>query len=137
MEGDMFLGLDWETDVTRLGSHGLAMRREVLMRYQALALWPIGVALVLTMESTLAMSTIVKDARSSGGPSLGGTCGAQHVQEYVGRPFTTVVEELQQESGAEVLRVKRSNHAYTMAHRANRLDVSVDEDEVIRSIQCG
>lgn len=65
-------------------------------------------------------------------------CGAEQVQRYVGRSYTEALSDtLEQESGAGALRVKRPGMAYTLEYRADRLDVSVNEEDVIQTIQCG
>ncbi|MDN3525303.1 I78 family peptidase inhibitor [Halomonas sabkhae] len=65
-------------------------------------------------------------------------CGAEQVHRYVGTSYTeTLGDTLEQESGAGTIRVKRPGMAYTLEYRADRLDVSVNEENVIQTIQCG
>lgn len=65
-------------------------------------------------------------------------CGAQQVQRYVGLSYMEAIgERLEEESGAGAVRVKRPGMAYTLEYRADRLDVGVDEAEIIQTIQCG
>lgn len=65
-------------------------------------------------------------------------CGSKQVQRYVGQPYTEALgDTLEQESGAATVRVKRPGRPYTMEYRADRLDVSVDEKDLIQTIQCG
>ncbi|MCK0753554.1 I78 family peptidase inhibitor [Chromohalobacter japonicus] len=65
-------------------------------------------------------------------------CGAEQVQRYVGTSYTEPLgDTLKQESGAGALRVKRPGMAYTLEYRADRLDVSVNKEDVIQTIQCG
>lgn len=65
-------------------------------------------------------------------------CGSQQVQHYVGQDYTsTLGDTLEQESGAATVRVKRPGQAYTMEYRADRLDVSVNENDVIQAVHCG
>ncbi|MDL4864357.1 I78 family peptidase inhibitor [Halomonas elongata] len=56
----------------------------------------------------------------------------------MGQPYTEALgDTLEQESGAATVRVKRPGRPYTMEYRADRLDVSVDEKDLIQTIQCG
>ncbi|WP_148252636.1 I78 family peptidase inhibitor [Aidingimonas lacisalsi] len=46
-----------------------------------------------------------------------------------------ISERLEEESGAGAVRMKRPGMAYTLEYRADR--ASVDEAEIIQTIQCG
>ncbi|PMR72136.1 hypothetical protein C1H69_22315 [Billgrantia endophytica] len=68
----------------------------------------------------------------------GDTCGASRVQDRVGRQFDEALgESMREQSGAGTIRVMRPGHAYTLEYRADRLNVRVDDNEVITDIGCG
>ena len=65
-------------------------------------------------------------------------CGAQRVQDRIGRQHDeSLTESIRQESSAVALRVIRPGHAYTMDYRSERINVHIDESEIITSIGCG
>lgn len=66
------------------------------------------------------------------------SCGAGRVQDRVGRAYDeALAQAILEESGAGALRVVRPGHAYTMEYRDDRINVHVDENEVIADIGCG
>jgi hypothetical protein len=65
-------------------------------------------------------------------------CGASRVQDRVGRRYDEALgESIREQSGAGTLRVMRPGHAYTLEYREDRLNVRIDENEVITDIGCG
>ncbi|TFH85847.1 hypothetical protein EQG41_15595 [Billgrantia azerbaijanica] len=77
----------------------------------------------------------VEPGRGSSGDD---PCGAGRVQDRVGRAYSEALgEALRRESGAGALRVMRPGEAHTLEYRAERLNVHLDEDEVITAIRCG
>lgn len=65
-------------------------------------------------------------------------CGAERVQDRVGRHFGAALgEAIRAESGAAAMRVIRPGEAVTLDYRADRLNVRLDEDDVITVIGCG
>ncbi|MFQ3789477.1 I78 family peptidase inhibitor [Halomonas sp. A29] len=65
-------------------------------------------------------------------------CGAQHVQDRVGRRYDEALgESIRQESGAAALRVIRPGHAYTMEYRGDRINVHIDDSDTVTDINCG
>ncbi len=65
-------------------------------------------------------------------------CGAEHVQDRVGRQYDEALgEAIHAESGAAAMRVIRPGQAVTLDYRADRLNVRLDEEDVITEIDCG
>lgn len=66
------------------------------------------------------------------------SCGAGRVQDRVGRAYDEGLgQAILEESGAATLRVMRPGHAYTLEYRDDRINVRVDDNEVISDIGCG
>lgn len=67
-----------------------------------------------------------------------GECGAERVQDRIGRTFDdTLGEAIEAESGAASMRVVRPGEAVTLDYRADRLNVRLDDEDVIDEIVCG
>lgn len=65
-------------------------------------------------------------------------CGASRVQDRIGRRYDEALgESIREQSGAGALRVMRPGYAYTLEFREDRLNVRVDEGDVITDIGCG
>ena len=65
-------------------------------------------------------------------------CGAGQVQDRVGRAFSeSLSEAIQAESGAATVRVIRPGEAVTLDYRADRLNVRLDDRDIIIEIGCG
>ncbi|MFO7649416.1 MULTISPECIES: I78 family peptidase inhibitor [Halomonas] len=65
-------------------------------------------------------------------------CGAEHVQDRVGREYSEALgESIQRESRAASLRVIRPGQAVTLDYRSDRINVRLDADDVITEIGCG
>ncbi|MBE0488767.1 MAG: hypothetical protein IBX53_06780 [Halomonas sp.] len=67
-----------------------------------------------------------------------GECGAAQVQDRVGRDYSEALgEAIRAESGAARMRVIRPGEAVTLDYRPDRLNVRLDENDVISEIGCG
>lgn len=67
-----------------------------------------------------------------------GDCGAERVQDRVGREYSdSLGASIQAESGAASLRVMRPGEAHTLEYRADRINVRLDERDTITDIGCG
>lgn len=65
-------------------------------------------------------------------------CGAERVQDRVGREYSEALgESIRAESGAAAVRVIRPGEAVTLDYRADRLNVRLDDDDIISEIGCG
>lgn len=67
-----------------------------------------------------------------------GECGAAQVQDRVGREFSAALDaSIRAESDAAAMRVIRPGEAVTLDYRPDRLNVRLDEGDVITEIDCG
>lgn len=65
-------------------------------------------------------------------------CGAERVQDRIGREYSEALEaSIRQQSGAASMRVIRPGEAVTLDYRADRLNVRLDDDDIISEIGCG
>ena len=65
-------------------------------------------------------------------------CNADRVQALVGREARPgVIQRAKQRAGARNVRVIRPGQAVTMDFRSDRLNVEVDNRDMIRSARCG
>ncbi|QEM80396.1 I78 family peptidase inhibitor [Halomonas binhaiensis] len=65
-------------------------------------------------------------------------CDADAIQQHVGSQYqSSLDEQLLGESGAKTLRVLRPGDAATMDFRQDRLNVKLDDSDVIESLDCG
>jgi len=65
-------------------------------------------------------------------------CGAERVQDRIGRDYSESLEaSIREESGAAAVRVIRPGEAVTLDHRPDRLNVRLDDDDIISEIDCG
>jgi hypothetical protein len=64
-------------------------------------------------------------------------CGAGKVAGFIGRKATEdVITAIRETSGAATLRVLEPDMAVTMDYRADRLNVDLDENGVIKALRC-
>lgn len=65
-------------------------------------------------------------------------CDAEDARWSLGEHATErVAERARMASGARSVRVVRPDEAYTMEYDANRLNLEVDDGDVIRDVRCG
>ena len=65
-------------------------------------------------------------------------CNADAVQSLVGQEATeAVLEQAKTGSGAALVRALKPGEAATMEFRPDRIDVRLDENNVIQSLHCG
>lgn len=86
---------------------------------------------------------------SSGGASYGGsgsampgygtkTCDAAALQSQIGQKATTSsMEDLRTRSGSSTARILRPGQLVTMEYNATRLNLIVDDKDVMTAIRCG
>lgn len=66
------------------------------------------------------------------------TCDAGKAQSYIGKSATSdIAEAARKSAGAELVRWLRPGMAVTMEYRMGRLNITIDEKNVITSINCG
>lgn len=77
---------------------------------------------------------------SYGGSSMGGgkTCDAAALQSQIGQKATaSVMEDLRTRSGSAIARMLRPGQLVTMEYNATRLNLIVDDKDVMTAIRCG
>lgn len=71
-------------------------------------------------------------------PATDGTCSVDRVTEVVGRPYSAdLAERARTQSGSKAVRVIRPGMAVTMDYRVDRLNVDLDEKDVVTALRCG
>lgn len=77
-------------------------------------------------------------APTAPGEPIADSCKAEAAQSTVGKPATTdVVEQARKAAGADVARTLKPGQMVTMEYRAGRLNIDVDEKNVIVAVRCG
>jgi hypothetical protein len=72
------------------------------------------------------------------GREAGVTCNADRVQALVGREAAPgLVERAKQRSGARTVRVIRPGQAVTMDFRSDRLNLELDNTNMVKAARCG
>ena len=77
---------------------------------------------------------------SYGSSSMGGgkTCDASSLQSQIGQKATaSVMEDLRTRSGSSTARMLRPGQLVTMEYNATRLNLIVDDKDVMTAIRCG
>ena len=65
-------------------------------------------------------------------------CDLEAIQHAIGEPFDEAkVSQLQSDSRARQVRVLRPGDAATMDHRPDRLNIHLDDQDVIEDLRCG
>jgi uncharacterized lipoprotein YajG len=79
-----------------------------------------------------------QETSSVDAPSFSGTCDASAVASLVGKTANVaLVEQAKRQSGAETARVLRPNDVMTMDYNSRRLNIDVDETDVVKQFSCG
>lgn len=75
---------------------------------------------------------------SSNIPGGGKTCDAAALQSQIGQKATqSVMEDLRTRSGSSTARILRPGQLVTMEYNATRLNLIVDDKDVMTAIRCG
>lgn len=73
-----------------------------------------------------------------GATSGGKTCDAAALQSQIGQKATqSVMEDLRTRSGSSTARILRPGQLVTMEYNATRLNLIVDDKDVMTAIRCG
>ncbi|MCG4451716.1 hypothetical protein LJY18_00155 [Pseudomonas sp. MMS21-TM103] len=93
----------------------------------------------LALLVVLAGCSSVDSAKTPGQPaSPSGTCNAEAVQGMLGKTATAEqVKQARQQAGAHSVRVLAPGDAVTLDYNSRRLNIDIDEAEVIERISCG
>ncbi|MFC5694571.1 I78 family peptidase inhibitor [Pseudomonas sp. GCM10022186] len=79
-----------------------------------------------------------EQSASAAAPSLSGTCDSAAVASLVGKTANVaLVEQAKRQSGAETARVLRPHQPITMDYNSRRLNIDVDETDVVKQFTCG
>lgn len=71
-------------------------------------------------------------------PAMAGTCNAKAVQSIVGKIVTpTLTEEARRDAGAAVARALTPHQPVTMEYNSQRLNIDVDDNQVVKQVSCG
>ena len=100
------------------------------------------------MNSILPLSTLLAAALLAGCASSpgqdtpaakgDGRCNAEAVQHLVDQRITAeLAEETRVKAGAEHLRVTQPNQPVTMDYNPQRLNIDIDDDDIIIRLSCG
>lgn len=75
---------------------------------------------------------------SAGSVSAGAQCDSQSGQSAVGQPLTqSLLDQLRNQSNSTSARTLKPSQMITMEYDATRLNVLVDEKNVITAVRCG
>ncbi len=85
-----------------------------------------------------AAAPAAEQSASAAAPSLSGTCDSAAVASLVGKTANVaLVEQAKRQSGAETARVLRPHQPITMDYNSRRLNIDVDETDVVKQFTCG
>lgn len=71
-------------------------------------------------------------------PAPSASCDAKAVQSLVGKTITpTLTEEARRDAGASVARVLHPHQPVTMEYNSQRLNIDVDDRQVVKQVNCG
>ncbi len=71
-------------------------------------------------------------------PDMVGPCSADVVQSYIGQEATEeAIEQARVDSGSATVRALKPGDAATMDFRPDRLDIALDENNIIQTLRCG
>jgi uncharacterized lipoprotein YajG len=78
------------------------------------------------------------DADASPPAGMAQSCNADAARGAVGKAATPeVVEQARREAGAAIARVLKPGQVVTMEYRGDRLNVDVDDGNVVTNLRCG
>ncbi len=67
-----------------------------------------------------------------------GTCDASQVEGLVGQPYTEeLAEQARQDAGAATVRMLKPNQPITMEFLGERLNIEVDDKNLVSGVRCG
>ncbi len=67
-----------------------------------------------------------------------GRCNAEPVQNLVEQRLTTdLAEQARKESGAQILRVTQPHQPVTLDYNMQRLNIEIDDGDIILRVSCG
>lgn len=92
----------------------------------------------LVSLSLLALLTACSSQPTPPATEVSGDCSTEHVQGVLGQHASAErIEQLQQQTHAKTLRVLAPGDAVTLDYNPQRLNIDIDESEVIIRLSCG
>lgn len=83
-------------------------------------------------------SSAEKPAETPAAAPESGRCNAEAVQALVGKPLSqALVDQARRDSGAQTARVLHPHDVVTLEYNSQRLNINVDEKEVVHGLNCG
>ena len=71
-------------------------------------------------------------------PAKEASCSVDGLTDAVGKPFSAeLAERVRRKSGSKTVRVIRPGMAVTMDYRVDRLNIDLDEKNVVTALRCG
>lgn len=78
------------------------------------------------------------DAASQMPPEQSASCDAKAAQALIGKIIDpTLTEQARRDAGASVARVLRPHQPVTMEYNSQRLNIDVDDHQVVQQVNCG
>ena len=92
----------------------------------------------ILLATPLLLGACMMNAPNDTPAQSGGTCHAEAAQSFVGQAFRPDMEQaVQRAAGARSVRVIRPGTMVTMDVRIDRVNVELDEGDVVTAIRCG
>ncbi len=93
---------------------------------------------ILIAALALGACTTTQQADGERAPALTDSCDTSVLAGLVGKPFTAAVEaEAKKQSGLTNVRVIRPGMAVTMDFRPDRLNIDINEKNIVTGFRCG
>ncbi|MGP9765056.1 I78 family peptidase inhibitor [Halomonas sp. AOP13-D3-9] len=107
-----------------------------------------AILLTACVSSQMPISPANDDVDAAPPPPTGGSngsnqeqataCDLDAIQSAIGEPFVeSMGSQLKSDSGARQVRVLRPGDMATMDHRPDRLNIHLDDQDVIEELRCG
>lgn len=97
---------------------------------------PSSLALLAVLSGCSSVDTAETPAPQADNPNA--TCKAEAVPGLLGKPATAErVEQAREQTGARSVRVLAPGDAVTLDYDSQRLNIDIDEAELIQRISCG
>ena len=86
----------------------------------------------------LALSGCAHSISETQSPESDPKCQAEKAQSYIGKPASPdLADSARKAAGAEVVRWLRPGMAVTMEYRIGRLNITIDDKNLVTGINCG
>ena len=101
--------------------------------------WMTTLAVTSTLSLAACASQPVADAEAPAAPgTVAQQCNADAARNVIGQSATAdIVEQARKAAGAAIARVLKPGQVVTMEYRGDRLDLDVDDANVVTGVRCG